>query len=69
MPTVNSKKIINEIVSHDGYYMDDPRVMRIVKYTNAWGGICYGIEYEGKVGTYRESEYVLNPRIYWEAKQ
>lgn len=68
MATINDKKLVDEIVSGNGYYSDDDRVMRIVEYTNAWGRICYGIEYQGRVGTYRESEYVINPRIYWEAK-
>lgn len=66
MATV-SKELAHELASNDGYYSDDPRVMRIIQYTNAWGGEAYGIEYEGQVGKYRASEYVIDPKLYWSA--
>src|SRR5882672_4206979 len=66
MATV-SKDLADRIVANSGYYKDDPRVYRIVEYTNAFGsGLSYGIEYSGQVGKYHESEYVINPRVYWE---
>lgn len=68
MATVD-KKIADEIASRDGYYGGgDPRVMRIVKYDNAWGGEGYGLEYAHEVGRYQPSEFVKNPIVYWEAK-
>lgn len=67
MATV-SKHIADEIKDGDGYYSDDPRVVRIVEYTNAWGVQAWGIEWEGQLGKYRESEYVQSPKTYWEAK-
>lgn len=68
MATVN-KKLADELVTNDGYYSDDPRVMRIVEYENCFdGGLSYGIEYNGQVGKYSPSQYVINPRVYWEAK-
>lgn len=67
MATV-SKKLADELVAGDGYYSDDLRVIRIVQYTNAWGGEAYGIEYPGQFGKYSPSEYVINPKVYWEAK-
>lgn len=66
MATV-SFKMAHEIAGNDGYYSDDPRVMRIVKYTNAWGSEAYGIEYERDLGKYSASEYVINPSVYWKA--
>jgi len=68
MATV-TKGIADILVRNNGHYSDDRRVMRIVKYTNAWGEQAYGLEYEGEVGKYDiESEYVINPKVYWEAK-
>lgn len=63
-----SKELANVIARNGGYFADDPRVLRIVQYTNAWGGEAYGIEYEGQVGKYGPSDYVNNPKVYWEAK-
>lgn len=62
-----SKPIADKIKANDGYYADDPRVVRIVEYDNQWGGVGYGIEYEHNVGTYAASPYVRNPRVYFEA--
>lgn len=66
MATV-SKDIADKLVAGDGYYMDDPRVLRITEYDNNWGGKGYGIEYRRPLGRYAPSEFVHNPRIYWEA--
>lgn len=67
MATV-SKALADRLVAQDGYYADDPRVMRIVEYTNMAGTPAYGIEYKHEIGRYAESVYVRNPRVYWEAK-
>lgn len=68
MATV-SKDLADKIAAKDGYYADDPRVMRIVEYTNSFGsGLSYGIEYEHQIGKYSPSEFVINPKVYWEAK-
>lgn len=67
MATVD-KFMADKIKDADGYYSDDPRVMRIVEYTNMAGTLAYGIEYGHQVGKYAESEFVRNPCIYWEAK-
>lgn len=65
MPTV-SKDLADKLVASDGYYSDDPRVIRIVEYDNAWGGKSYGLEYIGQLGRYSPSDFVRNPRVYWE---
>jgi hypothetical protein len=67
MATV-TKGLADVLVRNNGHYSDDPRVMRIVEYTNAWGKQAFGIEYEGEVGKYYPSEYVNNPKVYWEAE-
>lgn len=68
MATV-SKDLADKLVAKDGYYADDPRVMRIVEYENAFNGAqSYGIEYKGQIGKYSSSEFVINPKVYWQAK-
>jgi hypothetical protein len=67
MATVG-KTIADVIKANHGYYSDDPRVLRIVEYDNAFGGVSYGIEYGHEIGRYSASEYVHNPHVYWEAK-
>lgn len=62
-----SKSIADKIKSADGYYGDDPRVHRIVEYTDMGGKQAYGLEYEHQIGKYAESVYVRNPKVYWEA--
>lgn len=66
MATINDEGLIKRIVEQDGYYADDERVLRIVEYTNAWGKVAYGIEYRRSLGKYKASEYVIDPRVYWE---
>jgi hypothetical protein len=66
MPTVG-KQIADEIKDGDGYYADDPRVVRIVEYTDMGGKLAYGLEYGHELGKYEASPYVRYPRVYWEA--
>jgi hypothetical protein len=66
MGTVN-KEIADKIAKRNGYYSDDPRVYWIIEYDNVFGGVSYGLEYSNDIGRYAESEFVLNPRIYWYA--
>lgn len=64
-----SKDLADKLVAQNGYYADDPRVMRIVEYENAFNGAkSYGIEYEGQMGKYSPSEFVINPKVYWQAR-
>lgn len=66
MPTV-SKDVADKIKNGDGYYADDARVMRIVEYTDMGGNLAYGLEYKHQLGTYVESVYIRQPKIYFEA--
>jgi hypothetical protein len=64
MSTVD-KKLADLIVKGNGYYEDDPRVVRIYKYTSAWGTERYKLFYQ--MQTLFPSEYVINPELYWTA--
>lgn len=49
---------------------DNPRCTLIVEYDNAWGAKGYGAVFEGERDPdkyMRPTEYVQNPRVYWEA--
>jgi hypothetical protein len=66
MATVG-KTLADQIKDNDGYYSDDPRVMRIVEYTDMGGKQAYGLEYAHQVGKYFPSQFVREPKVYWEA--
>lgn len=68
MATVE-KDTADGLVASNGYYSSDPRVMRIVEYTNMSGNLAYGIEYGHEIGRYEESAFVRNPRVYWQAEE
>lgn len=62
MGTIN-KQIADDVIA--GKYAKDHPV-KIVKYTNAWGGESYGLICKGQpLDTYRESNFVINPSTYW----
>ena len=69
MSTV-SKSIADTMVKHQGIYPGDEGIepcVKIVEYDNAWGGVGYGLIYEGQnLDMYHASEFVRNPRTYWE---
>jgi hypothetical protein len=62
MSTVD-KGIADAVIA--GEYPEDCWV-RIVKYTNAWGGESYGLENSRTLGKYQASDFVINPTVYWE---
>lgn len=65
MATVD-KPFADKLVAMNGKYADDPQIARIVEYTNAWGKLAYGLEYKHEIGRYAPSQYVNNPKTYWE---
>lgn len=73
MSTVD-KAFADNIAKHGGYYNgdsdnsmgDNPRCVLITEYDNAWGGVGYGLTFEGKANRYEASEFVRNPRTYWQ---
>ena len=49
---------------------DNPRCIKIVEYTNAWGAKAYGAVFEGDryQDRYEQpTDYVQRPRVYWTA--
>lgn len=68
MSTV-SKEIADTCIAGNGIYPGDhERVVKVVKYQNAFdGGDAYGIIYEGHdLNAYAPSKWVHNPVVYWE---
>lgn len=69
MATIDNEDIIKEIIANNGHYYDDPIVIKIVQYTNRWGGRTHGVVYErDDPNRYRESEFVINPKVIFERK-
>lgn len=75
MGTVN-KEFADNIAKHNGWYNgdsdnslgDNPQVICITRYENAFGGVGYGLTFFGQHNKYlEETEFVRNPIIYWEA--
>lgn len=61
-----SKEFADRLVA--GEFPEDG-IVRIVKYTNVWGGEAYGCTFRGELDHdryLRETEFVRNPSIYWE---
>lgn len=77
MSTID-KKLADKLVAGNGWVNgdrdnrtgDNPRVLRIVEYTNAWGGQSFGATFDGQnPKTYLvPTAYIRNPSIYWEAQ-
>jgi hypothetical protein len=62
----------DNLVKHQGFFNgddtpapDNPRCIEITEYDNAFGGVGYGLTFEGEQNKYTPSEFVRNPRIYW----
>lgn len=64
-----SKNLADVIKANDGYYSDDPRVVRIVEYTDMGGKQAFGLEYERDLGKYSESAFIRNPKVFFQIKQ
>lgn len=70
MSTFTDHKIIRQIIARNGEplpgELPEPPVVRIVQYTNAWGGQCWGVVYADDRNPYRydePSEHVFNPHV------
>jgi hypothetical protein len=69
MSTITSKSIIDAIIAGNGKaYEEDPLVVKIVEYENAFdGGVAWGVVWEGMdLDTYHSSPFIRNPRVIWE---
>ena len=69
MPSVDNKELIDEIIKNDGYYYDDPRVLKIHSYTNEWGGVTYHLAYTPEqIDSLLTSPYCHNIKQLWQRK-
>jgi len=71
MSTVD-KAFADNIKQHNGFYNGDDspgpdnlRCVEITEYDNAFGGVGYGLTFDGQRNRYKASEFVGNPRRYW----
>lgn len=72
MATIDNKQIIDDLISKNGFFKDDPRVFQIVEYTNFSGVTTWGVTWmnelpSSKVRYMNATEYVRNPRVIWRA--
>jgi hypothetical protein len=67
MPTVTHKDIVDEIIKANGEFHGDPPVYSIVEYQSAFGGTCWGLNYQER-NAYTPSEYVLEPKVIFKRK-
>ena len=67
MSTV-TKEIAEIIIRQKGYYSDDERVLKVIKYENKWRGESYALLYARDVAAnrYAASEYIINPQVIWD---
>lgn len=63
--TIDSQKIIYDLIENDGHYSDDPQVYQIFRYTNDWGNTTYAIFYHERHDIYN-SPFVHNPTLLWQ---
>ena len=62
-----TKEIADDVIAGK-YDQDNP--IKIIKYTNAWGGEGYGLICKGqRTNQYEASSYIINPTVYWERKK
>lgn len=85
MATIDSRDFVNAIIAGNGWphvdgkpqsdedkqAPDNPAVIKIVEYTNAWGKTAWGIVFASDPkhmwGRYEEhTRYVQNPKVIWE---
>lgn len=63
MSTIDNKEFVDKLIA--GEYPENG-IVKIVKYTNAWGNVTYGCMFEGdSPNMYDASDFVINPEVYW----
>lgn len=71
MATIDSKRMVDEIIAANGQqYEDEEPVVKIVEYRNCFDGrTAYGLIFEGEpLDKYRETAFVMEPKTIWERK-
>ena len=76
MATIDYKDIVDTLIENNGVWPDlepgeeEPKAVKIVEYTNAWGKTTWGVVFENEADPNRyerASEFVNNPKVIWEA--
>lgn len=74
MASITQKHIVDEIIAGNGIYEDDSPVVRIVEYTDNWGGTNWGLVYQLDldaglpINRYEVSPNCHNPKVIFERK-
>lgn len=71
MATISTWAIVEELIKMGGKYYDDPQVIKVVEYENAWGDKCWGLVYIGDPDPdryERPSAFIRNPKVIWTLK-
>ena len=75
MPSIDNRKIVEQIIANDGYYPDkhdidrDPQVQYIHEYTTLWNGLCFHISYDRRqLEAFLSSLACRNRREIWTAQ-
>jgi cyanate lyase len=74
MATINNRAVVDRLIADKGLDPNvpgDPRVVRIVEYTNREGTTCYGLVFEYETDGdmlyryERPTQDVRNPKLFW----
>lgn len=69
MPTIDSKELIGKIIVNKGYYLDDPRVLRVSSYVNNWGETTYHVAYsKQEIVYFITSPHCHDIKVLWSTK-
>ena len=70
MATIDSAKIIREMLDNDGVYPGDPQCLAIYEYTNDWKKKCWSVCYEEMdLIALHSSPFVHNLRLLWSQEE
>jgi hypothetical protein len=70
MATIDDAATIKALIESNGHYEDDPQVVAVWQYHNAFNGrVAYSIHYnQYDLQSFLNSENVLEPLLLWTAK-
>ncbi len=74
MATIDSKEMVDKIIAANGelYPGEEPPVVKIVRYKNAWGKVTYGVVWEAENNDPdrydHPTPFIFEPEIIWVRK-
>ena len=69
MSTINLS-LAQQLIKSNGHFKDDPQVVKIVRYDNAFGDVSYAAIYiHQEYNLYEESPACHNVKVLWELKK